>query len=193
MFIELTEYLRCPSGHGDEYLVLTPDHMQMRNVTRGTIGCPVCHRDFAVENGVAKFGVAPVPTPGQILPDPKVLPALLSLQGSGGYVALVGSAATLADELAECLPEVHLVLVNSGLSGSDARVSYVENDMGIPLRSGVLRGIVVGAEYSARWAAEAVRTVPRGRRVVLLGDPGPLVAELQLLAAEDGVTVAEKV
>ena len=32
MFIELTDYLRCPADHAESYLVLLPDEMQERSV-----------------------------------------------------------------------------------------------------------------------------------------------------------------
>src|SRR2546421_743598 len=56
MFIELTDHLRCPADHEEQFLVLLPDRMEGRSVLSGELGCPVCGRVVRVEEGVADFG-----------------------------------------------------------------------------------------------------------------------------------------
>ena len=55
MFIELTEILRCPADHEESYVVCVPTLMEGRRVVRGGIGCPVCHAEYPIVDGVAHF------------------------------------------------------------------------------------------------------------------------------------------
>ena len=48
MHIELTEMLRCPELHREEYLVLSTGEMAGRMVQYGIIGSPVCHREYTI-------------------------------------------------------------------------------------------------------------------------------------------------
>ncbi len=59
MFIELTDHLRCPEDHEEQFLVLLPDRLDGRSVKEGQLGCPVCGRTFAVRDGTVDFGGAP--------------------------------------------------------------------------------------------------------------------------------------
>ena len=59
MFIELTDHLRCPADHDEQFLVLIPELMDGRDVRQGSLGCPVCHRSFPIRDGVATFGRSP--------------------------------------------------------------------------------------------------------------------------------------
>jgi uncharacterized protein YbaR (Trm112 family) len=56
LFIELTEILRCPRGHAESYLVAAPIAMDGRRIVRGVIGCPECHAEFPIVDGVGYFG-----------------------------------------------------------------------------------------------------------------------------------------
>src|SRR5438128_417393 len=102
MFIELTDHLRCPADHEEQFLVLLPDRMEGRSVLSGELGCPVCGRVVRVEEGVADFG-AGTPGTGDTSLTGEAVPALLGVTGPGGYVALVGSAARLGDAVASRL------------------------------------------------------------------------------------------
>ena len=108
MHIELTEMLRCPEEHREEFLVLSTSEMNGRMVWMGLVGCPVCHRNFEIIDGIVDFtevvsDARPLRdvrrTPAGASPvvlDPASLRALLDLGGPGGYVVLLGSAARLA-------------------------------------------------------------------------------------------------
>ena len=48
MFIELTDHLRCPADHDESFLVLLPLDLAGRDVVQGTLGCPVCQREYAI-------------------------------------------------------------------------------------------------------------------------------------------------
>jgi hypothetical protein len=192
MFIELTEYLRCAGGHGDEYLVLTPDKMVERTVVFGTLGCPICKREFRIENKVAIFGEAEsVPASTIDLPAGNVH-ALLNLSGPGGYVALVGSGATLAPSLSDLFEDVHLIGVNApaSVTPTDA-MSLVTGEL-VPLRSQVARGVVLGAEQKTAQIEDAARVLLKGLRMVVLAERAELPDGIKLLAAGNGLTVGER-
>ncbi|HET7602890.1 MAG TPA: Trm112 family protein, partial [Gemmatimonadales bacterium] len=123
MFIELTDHLRCPAEHDEQFLVLIPEVMDGRDVRRGSLGCPVCHRSFPIRDGVASFGPAPDANrmPTRLTADAQA--ALAGLGGPGGYAVLVGGAAARVDLVAQALPGIGLVLVNPPEAAPDAAFS----------------------------------------------------------------------
>src|SRR5881396_244643 len=70
MHIELTEMLRCPEPHREEFLVLSTGEMSGRMVRAGIVGCPVCQREYEIVDGIVNFsgrgmrdvGRGPTPT-----------------------------------------------------------------------------------------------------------------------------------
>ncbi len=79
MHIELTEMLRCPEPHADGFMVLSTGEMLGRMVRSGIVGCSVCHKEYAIKEGVVDFGgmaatLPPSPVP---LRDAATLQALL--------------------------------------------------------------------------------------------------------------------
>lgn len=197
MFIELAEYLRCPGDHEDTYCVVTTDRMVGRDIVAGTIGCPVCRREFPIVNGVARLTEtdqisAPAPPPGPP-PEPSAVAALLNLSGAGGYVVLVGSAAGLAGDLEAMVEGVHFVAVNAPAEmAGPTGVSRLEGEGRIPVRSNMARGVVLGGEIGDAVSADAVRVVLRGLRVVRLAERA-LPEGLRTLATGQGMAVGEKV
>jgi uncharacterized protein YbaR (Trm112 family) len=195
MFIELTDHLRCPSDHDESFLVLLPDRMDGRSVRTGHLGCPVCGRTFQLVDGVLDIGDAPAPDVGSgTVLDADALTALVGLRGSGGYLTLVGPVASLAGEFAELNPGVALVAVNPPAEVSDTPELSVLRGASLPLKSGSVRGVVLGRPFAddPYWVAEAARVVLPGLRVVGEGnDPAPDL--IDLLASADGVWVGTKV
>ena len=59
MFIELTDHLRCPADHDEQFLILLPDVVEQRWVRSGDLACPVCNRAFRITDGVFDLGDAP--------------------------------------------------------------------------------------------------------------------------------------
>jgi hypothetical protein len=188
MFIELTDHLRCPAEHAESFLVLFPHVMEGRRVVRGVLGCPVCQAEYPIVAGVAELGEPPtwsgVRGSGSSSLAPDGLLALLGLEGPGGFLALVGTAAQFGAELAELLPGVQCVAINPP-SGFDpaGKVSLVQAARW-PLRVRSMRGVVIagGAAADPEWRDRAARSVLPGLRIV--GEGQPPVGDL--LAAAGG-------
>jgi uncharacterized protein YbaR (Trm112 family) len=205
MHIELTEMLRCPEDHHEEFLVLSTSEMNGRMVWMGLVGCPVCHRDFEIIDGIVDFtevvtgerqARAVRRTPASASPvilDPQSLQALLDLGGPGGYVVLLGSAARLAEGLAGVMGGIHFVGINAPPDVEELPIlSLLQTDRVIPLRQAMARGVVVGAELAGTsWVGEGVKVLLRGRRLVI-EDELAAPAGLERLASGQGVWVGEK-
>ena len=52
MFIELVDALRCPRPHEESWLVLAASRLEARHVLEGTLGCPVCHAQYPIRDGI---------------------------------------------------------------------------------------------------------------------------------------------
>jgi hypothetical protein len=167
MFIELTDHLRCPTDHPEQFLVLLPDRMEGRRVLSGDLGCPVCGKVVRLDNGIADFGGAP-PSDGTTTLSAEALAAFLGLSGPGGYVALAGGITVVAPDLAPLLPGVRLVLVNPPPGTSDSEDGSVIRAARLPLKTASMRGIAVGADLARHraWTADAARAVLPGLRVI---------------------------
>lgn len=196
MFIELSEFLRCPEPHEESFCVVVPDEMTGRMIVRGIVGCPICKREYPISGGVVRFGgpeetPAPAGMPDQS--DPDAIWALLSLTTPGGYVVLAGSAARLAGALAERLGGVHFVGVNAtaGVEMSPV-LTLLRHPDRFPLRRSMARGVVLGVEAAREpWISEGVRVLLHGLRLVAVADtisaPG-----LDQLAVGRGMWVGQK-
>lgn len=194
MFIELTDHLRCPADHDEQFLVLLPDRMEGRSVRTGQLGCPVCGRVFRLEDGVFDSGDAPSP-PVRASAGPPALTAdalttLAGLHGPGGYLVIAGAAAALVDDVVAQIPGVGLVAVNPPSGLEDGGSLSVLRSRILPLKSRSMRGVVLGAPFGSdpHWVAEAARVVLPGLRVVGEG-PDPESRDIELLASAGGVWV----
>ena len=193
MFIELTDHLRCPADHDESFLVLLPDKMEGRSVRTGHLGCPVCGRTFQLADGVLDTGDAPAPVEAASVLDADALSALVGLHGPGGYLTLVGPAASLWSDVAALNPGVALVAVNPPGEISDTAELSVLRGVSLPLKSGSMRGVVLGRPFAddPDWVAEAARVVLPGLRIVGEGKDPPAVL-VELLASAGGVWVGVK-
>ena len=174
MFIELTDALRCTADHPESYLVLLPGVMEGREVMSGELGCPVCGRVVHIVDGVADFGGG-VASDGQTGLSAEAVAAFLGISGPGGYVALIGGVTSLARELSLLLPEVGLALVNPPAGVSAGSAAGILRDGRLPLKTGSMRGVVLGADFSGNgeWVRDAVGAVLPGLRVVGEGGEPP--------------------
>ena len=193
MFIELAEHLACPGGHAEQaHCILIPGEVVDRMVAQGTVACPICRTEFAIADGIVRFGEpSSLDAPG-VVPPVDVIQALLELSSPGGYVVLLGSAGALAEDLASRQSGVHMVTVNDPRVENATGASRLYAEPMIPLRNNVARGVVVGTEYTtAHWLKDAARVLLRGCRLVGL-DRVSMPEGIDTLASEDGVTVGEK-
>ncbi|HEX4633007.1 MAG TPA: hypothetical protein VH163_04195 [Gemmatimonadales bacterium] len=195
MHIELTEMLRCPEKHQEEFLVLSTVEMSGRMVATGLLGCPVCHKEYEIVQGVVEFGgISTHHAPPFSTADPLTVQALLDLSGPGGYVVLVGSAVRYAVGLAALMGGVHFVGINPPLDAEELPIlSLLRSEHTIPLRSSIARGVVMGAEVgTSKWLGEAKRILLKGRRLVIESEQVPEIAGVSRLAAGQGLWVGEK-
>ena len=196
MFIELTDHLRCPAEHAESFLVLIPDEMGGREVRRGVLGCPVCQREYPIREGVVHFWeatqvVTPPPAGGAV--NAGAIAAFLGLEGPGGYVGLIGEAASYAAGLSGLLAGIHLVAVNPPGGFSPGETLSVLLSPGIPFKRGSFRGIVLGGPFGgeAAWAEGAVQSVLPGLRAVGRG-PTPQFDGFELMGEAEGWWVGKK-
>jgi uncharacterized protein YbaR (Trm112 family) len=206
MHIELTEMLRCPEEHRDEFLVLSTSEMNGRMVWRGIVGCPVCEREYVIFDGIVDFtqvlaGTDPKPVRRTPAPpaltdiDPQSLQALLDLSGPGGYVILLGSASRHAVGLAALMGGIHFVGINAPVDYEELPIlSLLQTESRLPLRAAMARGVLVGPELleSPQWLTEAARVLLRGRRLVLETESPNAPSGVTRLAAGKGLWVGEK-
>jgi uncharacterized protein YbaR (Trm112 family) len=191
MFIELTDHLRCPFDHDEQFLVLLPDRMDGRSVRSGQLGCPVCGRVFRVEDGVFDVGGAPpLGDKGSVL-SVEAMAALVGLHGPGGYLVLAGEPAALAREVADQFPGVALVAVNPPAGLADGDLVSVVRGSSIPLKSRSMRGVILGPTFGGdpHWVREAARVVLPGLRVVGEG-LDPTIEQVEVMASAGGAWVA---
>jgi uncharacterized protein YbaR (Trm112 family) len=194
LFIELAEYLRCPADHPEAHCVLSSDAMDGRDVVRGIVGCPVCRSEYPIADRIAHFGEPPSIRSRGPVPEAGILQALLGISTPGGYLVLIGSAATRAAELAELIYGVHLVGVNAAPNVRPGRgISLMVAAASVPLRSAMARGVIVGEEAAVSpWLAEGARVLLPGLRILVLA--GALeVPGVERLAAEQGMWVGQKI
>ena len=186
MFIELTDHLRCTAEHPEGYLVLLPDTMDGRIVKTGVLGCPVCGREVPVTEGIPDFGGE---RPGETVCtlSAEAAHALLGLDGPGGYLALVGAAATLAEGLGALLPGIRVVAVNPPPSVGDVPGISVVRGGRLPIKQAAMRGVVITADHARdpSWLAAAIGCVLPGLRAVVEG-PVAEIAGVEVLAEAAG-------
>jgi len=191
VFIELTDILRCPESHDEQFLVLLPEQMSGRSVRSGHLGCPVCLREYRIEDGVVFLSSPPPPAPDAKPFDPLVdataVAAFLGMAGPGGYVAVVGNMPGLDGALVGGLPGIHVAAINPPAGTTELPMMSVLRATSIPIKSRSLRGVVLGSRLGSDpyWVSEAVRVVLPGLRVVGEG-AAPAREDLNILASAGG-------
>jgi len=192
MFIELTDHLHCPAGHPEQFLVLLPSRMEGRRVLTGELGCPVCGQVVLLVDGIATW-VGAVPSEGRTALTAEAVAAFLGLSGPGGYVALVGGVTVLAQALTPRLPGIRLVLVNPPAGTPDSDEGSVLRAPSLPLKSGSMRGMVLGSDFggSSAWVDASVGCVLQGLRVVVEGGEPPTQG-VEVLARSEACWVGKK-
>ena len=161
--------------------------MEQRRVMAGHLGCPVCGWSTAWTDGVPDFGDAWL---GDDAPpfDAPAAYAMLGLDGPGGWIALAGNAAALAQPLAELLPGVAFVALNPPAGVAATNTLSAVRSGNWPLKTHSMRGVVLGGDASI-WRDAAIQATLPGLRTIGCGEP-PTRESVQLLADAGGVWVA---
>jgi len=198
MFIELVDALRCPAPHEESWLVASSTRMEARHIVDGVLGCPVCHAQYPVRNGVADFRREPLLALPED-PDPFLhgdattamrLAAFLGLSDALGFVVLFDEWGAQASALRE-LVETPIVLVDPppGREGEPG-ISVVLSDGMPPLGAGAARATAIGDAGLERAAAAVRITRAAGRLVAPATVPVP--EGVREIARDDALWVGEK-
>ncbi len=174
MFIELVDALRCPVPHEESWLVLSATLMRDRHAMDGTLGCPVCHAEYPIADGIVNFRRTAVVAHGDVTgAQPRAAPdddalrlaALLGLDDALGFAVLCGAWGRNAEALRHII-QAPLVLVDppGDVKAAPGR-SLLLTDGPLPLASGAARAVAMDGGSAERIASVVRATRPGGRVV----------------------------
>ena len=202
MFIELVDSLRCLTPHEDTWLVAAVTRMEGRHIIEGTLGCPVCRREYPVRDATAWFtsgteeqadSSSLTSTSATVDDDASMRAAALLGLGEPGGIALLGGPWTAFADLAADRGVSHIVLLNARPSdGSSERVSSIVVEDRLPFANGSVRAAGVGGALATPWliASAAQALASRGRLVAPASAAVP--ASVHVLARDETEWVAER-
>ena len=149
--------------------MLSADAWSGARITRGVLGCPVCHARYPITDGVVDFtgrGSHAPPQDGvSDEGDVMRLLAQLALGEPGGVVLLTGRYARRVAELV-ALVDVTFILVDAPDEPELNVATFVMSER-VPLADGSLRAAAVDWDRAATpYLADVVRCLRSGSRVV---------------------------
>ena len=178
MFIELVDALRCPRPHEESWLVLAATRIEARHVQEGALGCPVCHGEYPIRDGIADFRLDASPDGAGRTHSAQAesrsieavsadhLAALLDLGDALGFVVLVGAWGRRAADLLELEVVPPLLIIDPP---DDVRIvpgtSGVRAAATLPLAAGAARAVAADDTDATRLAS-AVHVTRTGGRIV---------------------------
>lgn len=212
MHLLLTDRLVCPRCGPGYGLVLLADRIVERRVLEGSLGCPNCRDRFPVTGGLGDLRAPPrSPLEAPEAPSREEgsdesdaneamrLGAFLGVVRGPAHLALVGTLARHAPDLAERLEDVEVVAISQEGVGREERdgVSRIVARPGLPFFDGVLRGVALHGAREEGLLEEAARVVSPGSRVVVTGAGAEVAGRmeavgLEILMDEAGVVVGER-
>ncbi len=188
MNVALTDHLVCPRCGPPFGLILLAHDVRDRRVHEGEFGCPNCRDRFPVEGGFGDLrppprgagpggardgddGDAGAPA-GDLGGDAATralkLAAALGVARGPGLMVVPDSCRDEAAPLAKVVAGIEVVVVGWGGRGLVAEgVSAFVTGPLLPLRDGVVRGMVAEGGAGEGWWGECVRTVMPGGRIVI--------------------------
>ncbi|HEX6313553.1 MAG TPA: hypothetical protein VFZ73_01785 [Gemmatimonadaceae bacterium] len=175
MLLSVVDVLRCPRPHEESSLVLSVETWNDQRILRGTLGCPICHCRFSIENGVTDFregkgALRTVRDGGEV--DTLRLAAQLALTDPGGFVLLTGTYASVADSFTD-LAGVTCIVIDWQVPDESIAVEVIVSDR-LPLAAGTLRAAAVDAPHaSPGFLAAVAASIRDDGRIV-----GPAAAAL---------------
>ena len=169
MFVELLEKLRCPNEHEPSPLIATASRTVDRHIIEGTLGCPVCHAEFAVRDGALKLGgsfIQPM-LAADALSDEKMMrtAALLGLDERGGLYVLDFISSYFTSGLLGLSPTSRFIALSGDAGVEGASAVIVGHGDAIPLAAGCVRGIVL-ENATPKLLRAAVQVLAPGGRLV---------------------------
>jgi hypothetical protein len=200
VFIEMLDLLRCVNSHEDTWLVASLKAISNRFVLDGTLGCPVCHAQYSIRNGVADFRQAgdlpravPEHFPLSFSRDELAvrMGAFLNATEPGATLVLGGSWAEAAQEVS-VMTEARVLALNPGTAVEESEtVGLLRVSREIPLASGSALGVALDETFPADIVSSAIRIVRPGGRIVGPASLDP-PSGLAVLARDERHWVAEK-
>ena len=203
MHVELTEILRCPNAHAESPLVASATRQVERRILQGTLGCPVCGREYPIQDGVVEFRTSVAPEggarsgeySGASKDEAAVrLAAQLNLTEPGRRVLLCGSYAMLAPQLTVMFDAICLTC---GVAPTAERhvathASVLRVDATLPLAPSSLYGCAIDAAHVMHLGLDQILRLVRVRGRLVASADSPLLPGLQVLARDDLEWVAER-
>jgi len=179
--VVLTDHLVCPRCGPPFGLVLLARDVRDRRVREGEFGCPNCRDRFPVGEGFADLrppprGPAPVEpeetdaSAGEVESRALRLAAALGVAEGPGLIVVPDAHRAEAGPLARLVRGIEVVVVGwRGRAVAAKGVSAFVTGPKLPLRDGVVRGVVVAGAEGEGWWGESLRVLVPGGRVVITG------------------------
>ncbi len=200
MFIELLDLLRCINSHEDTWLVASFKTVSNRFVMEGTLGCPVCHAEYPIANGVADFTVVGESVHQLVDDSPRSegreelatrTAAFLDATEPGATLVLGGSWADAAQDVS-VMTETRILALNPGKRVEESEsVALLRVGSKIPLAASSVLGVALDLTFPPQIISSAVRVVRPGGRII-----GPTAvdapADLMVLARDERYWIAQK-
>ena len=186
MNVTLTDHLVCPRCGPPFGLILLAHDVRDRRVQRGEFGCANCRDRFPVEDGFGDLRPPPRGEPGDAggadggggapagadggdaAARALRLAAALGVAEGPGIIVVPDSNRDEAAAIARLVRGIEVVVVGWGGRGLAADgVSAFATGPRLPLRDGVVRGVVAEGGSGAGWWGECLRVLMPGGRVVV--------------------------
>ena len=188
MNVVLTDHLVCPRCGPPFGLVLLARDVRDRRVHEGVFGCPNCRDRFPVERGFGDLRPPPrgvrevgdeAGIEGQQADDGAGsevgkaalrLAAMLGVTSGPGLIVVADRHRAEAVPLARLVRGIEVVVVGWGGRGlaGEGVTAFVTGPR-LPLRDGVVRGVVAVGGSGEGWWGECLRVVMPGGRIVITG------------------------
>ena len=194
MFVELIESLRCPTSHEESALIASASRSEARHIIDGVLGCPVCHAEFPIKDGVAEFAPRGLIGGAFEIPSQETamrIAAFLELTDARGF-ALLCSRWAIHIEFLGKLTETPIVAVNPTIAMPVRLAAGAIRCATIPFAEGSARAFAFDNGSKRELIASGVRAVRVGGRI--LGPATlPVPDGVKELVRDDEVWVGEKI